>query len=78
MNRGVVGQRGRQLSPTARGSLYYFGLSGASATFLPFVNVFYADRGLSGREIGLLGRPIRACSTQGVRAWPPKAKPNEK
>ncbi len=54
MNRGVFGQWGRQLSPTTRGSLYYFGLSGASATFLPFINVFYADRGLSGREIGLL------------------------
>jgi MFS family permease len=54
MNRGIFRQWGRQLSPTARGSLFYLGLSGASATFLPFVNVFYADRGLSGREIGLL------------------------
>lgn len=54
MDRSIFGQWGRQFSPAARGSLYYFGLSGASATFLPFINVFYAERGLSGRQIGLL------------------------
>jgi MFS transporter, PPP family, 3-phenylpropionic acid transporter len=54
MNRGIFRQWGKQLSPTTRGSLYYLGLSGASATFLPFINVFYAHRGLSGREIGVL------------------------
>ncbi|HET7079445.1 MAG TPA: MFS transporter [Chloroflexia bacterium] len=54
MNRGLLGQWGRHLSPTTRGSLFYLGISGGSAAFLPFVNVFYADRGLSGREIGLL------------------------
>jgi PPP family 3-phenylpropionic acid transporter len=30
------------------------GISAGSAAFLPFVNVFYAGQGLSGREIGLL------------------------
>ncbi|HST04943.1 MAG TPA: MFS transporter [Chloroflexia bacterium] len=54
MNQRIFGQWGRQLSPTTRGSLFYLGVSGASATFFPFINVFYADRGLSGREIGLL------------------------
>lgn len=54
MSQGIFTQWGRQLSPTARGSLIYLGLSGASAAFIPFINVFYAERGLAGREIGLL------------------------
>jgi MFS transporter, PPP family, 3-phenylpropionic acid transporter len=54
MNQGIPRRWGGRLSPTARGSLFYLGISGASATFFPFINVFFADRGLSGREIGLL------------------------
>ena len=54
MNQGIFGLWARRLSPTARGSLFYLGLSSAERYLLPFINVFYADRGFSGREIGLL------------------------
>jgi MFS transporter, PPP family, 3-phenylpropionic acid transporter len=54
VNQHIYGLWGRRISPTARGSLFYLGISSASATFFPFITVFYADRGLSGREIGLL------------------------
>ena len=42
------------LSPAAQGGLFYFGFYGASAAYIPFLNVFFAHRGLSGSEIGLL------------------------
>ena len=54
MNHRTFGLGSSRISPTARGSLFYLGISSASATFFPFITVFYADRGLSGREIGLL------------------------
>jgi len=54
VNQRIFGLWGRRISPTGRGSLFYLGISSASAIFLPFITVFYADRGLSGREIGLL------------------------
>jgi PPP family 3-phenylpropionic acid transporter len=44
----------RQLSPAARGSLYYFAYWGAVAVYVPFINVHFAQLGLSGTQIGLL------------------------
>src|SRR5690349_16710166 len=43
-----------RLSPAARGGLFYFGYYGAAATYMPFLSVFFARRGLSGQEIGIL------------------------
>lgn len=43
-----------RLSPAARGGLFYFGYYGAAATYMPFLSVFFARRGLSGQEIGVL------------------------
>jgi PPP family 3-phenylpropionic acid transporter len=37
-----------------RGALYYFSYFAAAGTFMPFLAVFYAHRGLSGSEIGVL------------------------
>ncbi len=54
VNQSILRQWDKRLGPTARGSLFYLGISGGSAAFLPFVNVFYAGQGLSGREIGVL------------------------
>jgi PPP family 3-phenylpropionic acid transporter len=44
-----------RLSPTARGGLIYSVFLSGNAFFLPFLSVYYAERGLSGSEIGLLG-----------------------
>jgi MFS transporter, PPP family, 3-phenylpropionic acid transporter len=47
--------RGRlRLGPATPGALFYFSFFGASATYAPFLSVFFAHRGLSGSEIGLL------------------------
>ncbi len=43
-----------RLSPTARGGLIYLGFLSGNAFFLPFLSVYYAQRGLSGSQIGLL------------------------
>jgi MFS transporter, PPP family, 3-phenylpropionic acid transporter len=43
-----------RLSPATRGGLFYFGYYGAAATYMPFLSVFFARRGLSGQEIGIL------------------------
>jgi PPP family 3-phenylpropionic acid transporter len=43
-----------RLGPAASGALFYFSFYGAAAAYLPFISVFYADRGLSGSEIGVL------------------------
>ena len=45
--------RGR-LSPVWRGSIYPFGYWGVIGMFTPFINVYFAHLGFSGREIGLL------------------------
>ncbi len=44
----------RPVRPAAAGALFYFSFYGASATYVPFISVFYAERGLSGSEIGVL------------------------
>jgi MFS transporter, PPP family, 3-phenylpropionic acid transporter len=41
-------------TPGVAGALFYFCFYGAVAAFIPFVSVYYARRGLSGSEIGLL------------------------
>ncbi len=42
------------MRPTTQGALYYFGFFGAAAVYGPFLSVFFARRGFSGQEIGLL------------------------
>ena len=42
------------LRPTQQGALYYFGFYGAVAAYGPFLSVYFARRGFSGQEIGLL------------------------
>jgi MFS family permease len=42
------------LSPISRGALYYLGFWGGVGVFMPFINVYFADLGLNGRQIGLL------------------------
>jgi PPP family 3-phenylpropionic acid transporter len=43
-----------RISPATGGALFYLSFYGATAVYIPFLSVFYAERGLSGREIGLL------------------------
>jgi PPP family 3-phenylpropionic acid transporter len=43
-----------RLGPGASGALFYFSFYGAAAAYSPFISVFYADRDLSGSEIGVL------------------------
>src|SRR5512141_1799532 len=43
-----------RLSPTVRGGLIYFGFLSGNAFWMPFLSVYYAQRGLSGGQIGLL------------------------
>jgi PPP family 3-phenylpropionic acid transporter len=45
---------GARLGPTAQGALFYLSYYGATAAYMPFLSVFYAQRGLSGSEIGTL------------------------
>ncbi|MFL5732198.1 MAG: MFS transporter [Chloroflexia bacterium] len=47
-------RRQARIGPAAAGGLFYFCMFGASAVYLPFFSVFFAHRGLSGSEIGLL------------------------
>ncbi len=51
--------------PAASGALFYFSFYGAAAAYSPFISVFYADRGLSGSEIGVLAAmgPLMALLT---------------
>ncbi|MDQ3704124.1 MAG: MFS transporter [Chloroflexota bacterium] len=42
------------LGPAVAGALFYFSFYGAAAAYVPFISVFYAERGLSGSEIGVL------------------------
>ena len=44
----------RNFSPSARGSLFYFTYWSAVAVYIPFINVHFAQFGLSGSQIGLL------------------------
>jgi PPP family 3-phenylpropionic acid transporter len=43
-----------RLGPARPGALFYLAFYGAHAAYIPFLSVFYAQRGLSGSEIGLL------------------------
>ena len=43
-----------RLSPGISGALFYFCYYGAAAAYIPFISIFYADRGLSGSQIGVL------------------------
>jgi PPP family 3-phenylpropionic acid transporter len=43
-----------RLRPATGGALFYLSFYAANAVYIPFLSVFYAERGLSGREIGLL------------------------
>lgn len=42
------------LSPLNRGSLYYLNWWGGVGIFMPFINVYFAELGLNGRQIGIL------------------------
>ena len=44
----------RTLKPARRGSIYYLAYWAAIGIYNPFTNVYFANLGLSGREIGLL------------------------
>ena len=50
----MLSKRRIRLGPAASGALFYFSFYGAAAAYVPFISVFYADRGLSGSEIGVL------------------------
>jgi PPP family 3-phenylpropionic acid transporter len=43
-----------RIRPATGGALFYLSFYAANAVYIPFLSVFYAERGLSGREIGLL------------------------
>jgi len=43
-----------RLRPASRGSLYYLAYWGAVAVYTPFVNLHFANLGLSGNQLGLL------------------------
>ena len=45
---------GTRIGPTAQGALFYLSFYGGTAAYIPFLSVFYAQRGLTGSEIGLL------------------------
>ncbi|MBL7162025.1 MAG: MFS transporter [Anaerolineales bacterium] len=42
------------LSPMLRGSLFYLGFFSSAAIFVPFLNVYYIELGVTGSQIGLL------------------------
>jgi MFS transporter, PPP family, 3-phenylpropionic acid transporter len=46
--------RRHRISPATGGALFYLCFYGSTAVYIPFLSVFYSERGLSGREIGLL------------------------
>jgi PPP family 3-phenylpropionic acid transporter len=43
-----------RLSPLRRGSLFYLAYWGAVAVYMPFTNLYFAELGLSGSQLGLL------------------------
>ncbi len=47
--------KGRALSPGFRGAFYYAGFYAVIAVITPFLNVYFSELGLDGRQIGLLG-----------------------
>lgn len=49
-----LGHWRERLSPVWRGALFYFGYWGVVGIFNPFINVYFAHLGFSGRQIGLL------------------------
>lgn len=48
-------QKGRQINPRFRGGLYYASLFAVVGAVPPFLNVYFMELGLDGRQIGLLG-----------------------
>ncbi len=55
MNVSRLLTKGRQINPGLRGAFYYACYFGAMASILPFINVYFSELGLDGRQIGLLG-----------------------
>ncbi len=49
--------------------LYYLLIQGAFGAYLPFINVFLAERGLSGREIGVLAAVSPIMTLLAAPAW---------
>ncbi len=55
MNGTRMLEKGRQLSPGFRGAFYYAGFYAVIGVITPFLNVYFSELGLDGRQIGLLG-----------------------
>ncbi len=55
MNLSRLLEKGRQISPGFRGAFYYAGYFGVIGVVSPFLNVYFSELGLDGRQIGLIG-----------------------